>query len=119
MLKTLISSGLVVAALLAAQTSVPASPRALSDAMCRAHAPAEATCAKTAAPRLLLIRDVRATMGGGNGNGGEGSGGNGGGNANRCWSTCFNSYNACMDKGPKDVCVSRMKTCLAICDTSN
>jgi hypothetical protein len=65
---------------------------------------------------LLLIRDTRAAMGGSGGGGGEGPNGGGGGGSNSCWSACFSTYNACRDRGPKDICVSRMKTCLAICD---
>jgi hypothetical protein len=60
-------------------------------------------------PLLLQIRDARTAAGGG----GDG-GGNGG--ANSCWSSCFGDYSQCMDAGPKNVCVSRMKTCLEVCD---
>jgi len=55
---------------------------------------------------VMLVRDTQAaTSGGGGGRSGSG-----------CWSACFHDYNSCMDVGPKNVCVSRMKTCLAICD---
>ncbi len=57
---------------------------------------------------LIRIRNTRAAAGNG-------------GRANSCWSACFNDYNQCVetaptDSGPKKLCVSRMKTCLAVCD---
>jgi hypothetical protein len=55
---------------------------------------------------LLQIRDTRTAAGAGGGNGGP----------NSCWSACFNTYNQCMDGGPKNICVSRMKSCLEVCD---
>jgi len=55
---------------------------------------------------LLQIRDTQAAAAGGGGNG----------RANSCWSACFGDYSQCMDAGPKNVCVSRMKTCLEVCD---
>lgn len=116
MRKSLIASAVFVSMTLVAAGAAQASPRPASVAACAHPVPAAAISCQAGLPRLLLIRDVRATMGGGHGDGGAGGGG---GNANRCWSTCFNTYNACMDKGPKDICVSRMKTCLAICDTSS
>src|SRR5262245_1468395 len=64
---------------------------------------------------LIRIFDARASM-----NGGDGKGG---GRANSCWSACFNDYNQCLDGGqarageaPKKACVTRMKSCLAVCD---
>lgn len=57
-------------------------------------------------PLLLQIRDTQAAASGGGGNG----------RANSCWSSCFGDYSQCMDAGPKNVCVSRMKTCLEVCD---
>jgi len=63
--------------------------------------------ARLSEARLLRVRDTQAAN---SGTGGHGRG------PNSCWSACFNDYNACMDRGPENVCVSRMKTCLAICD---
>ncbi len=60
-------------------------------------------CRSNATAYLLPVRDTRAAAASGGG-------------ANSCWSACFNDYNQCMDAIPKDVCVSRMKTCLAVCD---
>ena len=113
MLKTLISSTLVLSTLLIASTSAEASPSRSSNFAHRTAA-GSPVCQQTATGGLILIRDARASMGGG----GNGGGGGGGGNANSCWSACFSTYTNCMDRGPKDFCVSRMKTCLAVCDTS-
>ncbi len=79
---------------------------ALDDCGLQTASPAPASCERPAHGGWLhLVRDARASASGG-----------GGGGTNGCWSACFNDYTLCMDQGPKAVCVSRMKTCLAICD---
>lgn len=55
---------------------------------------------------LLRIRDTRASA----------AGGGGGGSDNTCWSSCFRNYNGCMESGPKNMCVTRVKSCLELCD---
>jgi hypothetical protein len=57
---------------------------------------------------LLRIRDTRTSAAGG--------GGGGGGSDNTCWSSCFKNYNGCMETGPKNMCVTRVKSCLELCD---
>ena len=49
---------------------------------------------------LLQIRDVRSSAGGGNG----------------CWNACFTDFDECMGIRTKNLCVSRVKTCLETCD---
>ena len=49
---------------------------------------------------LLQIRDVRNAGGGGNG----------------CWNACFTDFDECMGIRTKNLCVSRVKTCLETCD---
>jgi hypothetical protein len=55
---------------------------------------------------LLRIRDTRTSA----------AGGGGGGSDNTCWSSCFRNYNGCMETGPKNMCVTRVKSCLELCD---
>jgi hypothetical protein len=55
---------------------------------------------------LLRIRDTRTSA----------AGGGGGGSDNTCWSSCFRNYNGCMENGPKNMCVTRVKSCLELCD---
>jgi hypothetical protein len=55
---------------------------------------------------LLRIRDTRTSA----------AGGGGGGSENTCWSSCFRNYNGCMETGPKNMCVTRIKSCLELCD---
>ena len=50
---------------------------------------------------LLQIRDIRS------------AGGNGG---NGCWSACFSDFDECMGIRTRNLCVSRVKTCLETCD---
>jgi hypothetical protein len=55
-----------------------------------------------AAPSLWLqIRDVQSAR-------------NGGGNG--CWNACFTDFDECMGVRTKNLCVSRVKTCLETCD---
>jgi hypothetical protein len=49
---------------------------------------------------LLRIRDVKSADGGGNG----------------CWNACFTDFDECMGIRAKNLCVSRVKTCLETCD---
>ena len=56
--------------------------------------------ASRASGGLLQIRDVRSAGGGGNG----------------CWSACFSDFDECMGIRTKNLCVSRVKTCLETCD---
>lgn len=55
---------------------------------------------------LLRIRDTRTSA----------AGGGGGGSENTCWGSCFRNYNGCMETGPKNMCVTRIKSCLELCD---
>jgi hypothetical protein len=55
---------------------------------------------------ILRVRDTRTSSAGGGRNEGE----------NTCWSSCFKNYNDCVDAGPKNLCVTRMKSCLELCD---
>jgi hypothetical protein len=48
---------------------------------------------------ILQIRDVRQ------------AGGSGG-----CWNHCYTMFDECMGISQKDVCVSRVKTCMETCD---
>lgn len=50
--------------------------------------------------RLLQIRDARSANGGGNG----------------CWNACFTDFDECMGIRTKNLCVSRVKTCLETCE---
>jgi hypothetical protein len=50
---------------------------------------------------LLQVRDVR---------GSSGRSGNG------CWTACFSDFDECMGVRTKNLCVSRVKTCLETCD---
>jgi hypothetical protein len=115
MLKTLISSALALSTLLTASALAVASPSLPTASGCYRHEAESRLSNQAPMARFILVRDARASMGGG----GSGSNG-GGGNTNSCWSACFSTYNNCIDNGPKEkgYCVSRMKTCLAICDTS-
>jgi hypothetical protein len=47
---------------------------------------------------LLRIRDMRQAGGGG------------------CWSHCYNMFDECMGTSEKNICVSRVKTCMETCD---
>lgn len=49
----------------------------------------------------LQIRDVQSAR-------------NGGGNG--CWNACFTDFDECMGVRTKNLCVSRVKTCLETCD---
>jgi hypothetical protein len=49
---------------------------------------------------LLQVRDV--SSGGRSGNG--------------CWTACFSDFDECMGIRTKNLCVSRVKTCLETCD---
>jgi len=49
---------------------------------------------------LLQVRDVRSA----------------GGSSNGCWSACFSDFDECMGIRNKNLCVSRVKTCLETCD---
>lgn len=49
---------------------------------------------------LQEIRDVQTARSRGNG----------------CWNACFNDFDECMGVRTKDLCVSRVKTCLETCD---
>jgi hypothetical protein len=71
-----------------------------------AGAMADDHAASESGPLLLQIRDTQAAAPRGGGNR----------RANSCWSSCIGDYSQCMDAGPKNVCVSRMKTCLEVCD---
>jgi hypothetical protein len=114
MLKTLISSSLALSILLTATALAVASPSLPMAPSCYHQAADSRSSDQTPMARFILVRDARASMGGGSGGNG------GGGNTNSCWSACFSTYNNCIDNGPKEKghCVSRMKTCLAICDSS-
>jgi hypothetical protein len=57
--------------------------------------------ASRASGGLLQIRDVRSAAGGG---------------GNGCWSACFSDFDECMGIRTKNLCVSRVKTCLETCD---
>jgi hypothetical protein len=59
-------------------------------------------CSSNSGGQLLLIRDTRSAAAGGG--------------KNSCWKSCFDDYNSCMDQSGKNPCVSRMKTCMAVCD---
>jgi hypothetical protein len=98
----------LLALLPAAVQAEPSSRLLLSLNACglQTASPAPVSCERPAPGEWLhLVRDTRAAASGG-----------GGGRTNGCWSACFIDYSLCMDQGPKNVCVSRMKTCLAICD---
>jgi hypothetical protein len=60
--------------------------------------------ATDAHPGLLRIRDVQNAKSGG------------GGGSSGCWSACFNDFDACLGIRTKNLCVSRVKTCLETCD---
>lgn len=62
------------------------------------------TTARCAQPSLLRIRDVQNAKNGGSGNG------------NGCWNACFNDFDECLGIRTKNLCVSRVKTCLETCD---
>lgn len=76
-----------------------------SDSFVRAceasSASASQSCISGPEANLLLVRDARASLGGGKGS---------------CWRSCFDHYNICVDQVEKNVCVSQMKSCLAVCD---
>jgi hypothetical protein len=38
------------------------------------------------------------------------------GNSGGCWSHCYNMFDECMSNSEKNVCVSRVKTCMETCD---
>jgi hypothetical protein len=116
MLKTFIPAALALSAVLTISAPAGASPWA-GAATCAKPASSHAS-ERSTVPHLTLVRDTRASMSGGSGGSGGGSNGGSGGNANSCWSACFSTYNNCVDRERKDHCVSRMKSCLAICDTS-
>jgi hypothetical protein len=97
-LATLLLSGVMIA-----QAAPGASPYALS---CGGTVPAASnqSCsllARRAPGGLLQIRDVQSAR-------------NGGGNG--CWNACFTDFDECMGMRTKDLCVSRVKTCLETCD---
>jgi hypothetical protein len=48
---------------------------------------------------LLRIRDMRQAGGGGG-----------------CWNHCYNMFDECMGTSQKNICVSRVKTCMETCD---
>ena len=50
---------------------------------------------------LLQVRDVRSS---------------GGRSGNGCWTACFSDFDECMGIRTKNLCVSRVKTCLETCD---
>jgi hypothetical protein len=50
---------------------------------------------------ILRIRDMRQTGGGGSGG---------------CWTHCFTMYDECLGTKEKNVCVTRIKTCMETCD---
>jgi hypothetical protein len=50
---------------------------------------------------LLQVRDVRSA---------------GGNSGNGCWNACFSDFDECMGIRTKNLCVSRVKTCLETCD---
>jgi hypothetical protein len=107
MLKKSLFHGVVAILLMQTIGAAEAMPGASGETYSCLGSGAEQTrsCARQSGAALLLVRDTRAAASGG------------GRGASSCWSACFNDYNACVDAGPKQVCVSRMKTCLAICDS--
>jgi hypothetical protein len=48
---------------------------------------------------ILLVRDMRQ------------AGGNGG-----CWNHCYTMFDECMGTSEKNICVTRVKTCMETCD---
>jgi hypothetical protein len=92
----LVPSALLLAASLSAAKAEPLGP-----GMLLRHSPVISQDAT-----LLRIRDTRTSA----------AGGGGGGSDNTCWSSCFRNYNGCMETGPKNMCVTRVKSCLELCD---
>ena len=105
MFKVVLSAAVFATLALSAIRTVEAAP----DVARSTHSSAEATEASpthasrfASRPRrgLLQIRDIRAGGGGGNG----------------CWNACFTDFDECLGIRTKNLCVSRVKTCLETCD---
>ena len=92
-------SALVLSGITTAQAAPDVAPYLMSKSGA-AEAPRQSRSPFASRAGLLQVRDIRSGGGGGNG----------------CWNACFTDFDECLGIRTKNLCVSRVKTCLETCD---